>query len=176
MRATTPIAMLVQSLLLRGVDDHLIVQAVENEEKKRAGDQKTKRGNRLEADWTPAEPDIEYALSHGMPMARIEIEAEKFKNYWTAKSGAGAIKRDWPATWRNWILNAMEGRNAAASHRPGRAVIAGPPQTGADAVLAGMGRLTHRLIDRRGAAQPIDRPLSHGADPARDADDDTAST
>ena len=42
-----------------------------------------------------------------MAQARMNTEAEKFRNYWTAKSGAGATKRDWSATWRNWIITAM---------------------------------------------------------------------
>lgn len=35
-------------------------------------------------------------------------ETEKFRNYWLAKSGKDATKIDWPATWRNWMLNAAE--------------------------------------------------------------------
>ncbi|WP_239482858.1 hypothetical protein [Paraburkholderia sp. C35] len=34
------------------------------------------------------------------------FEAEKFRDYWAAKSGKDATKHDWPATWRNWIRNA----------------------------------------------------------------------
>ena len=50
----------------------------------------------------------------------IALEAEKFRNYWVARSGAGAIKRDWSATWRNWILNAMERRyDPGHSRAPG---------------------------------------------------------
>lgn len=29
---------------------------------------------------------------------------EMFVNYWRAKTGRDATKRDWPATWRNWLL------------------------------------------------------------------------
>lgn len=35
-------------------------------------------------------------------------ETEKFINYWRGKSGKDATKLDWPATWRNWMLNAAE--------------------------------------------------------------------
>lgn len=31
-----------------------------------------------------------------------------FCDYWLAKTGAGATKRDWPATWRNWCRKAAE--------------------------------------------------------------------
>jgi hypothetical protein len=35
-------------------------------------------------------------------------ETVKFINYWQAKSGKDAVKVDWVATWRNWMLNAAE--------------------------------------------------------------------
>ena len=28
-------------------------------------------------------------------------------NYWTAKTGSAAVKKDWAATWRNWMLSAQ---------------------------------------------------------------------
>ncbi len=31
-----------------------------------------------------------------------------FCDYWISKTGAGATKRDWPATWRNWCRKAAE--------------------------------------------------------------------
>jgi hypothetical protein len=31
-----------------------------------------------------------------------------FCDYWLSKTGAGATKRDWPATWRNWCRKAAE--------------------------------------------------------------------
>jgi hypothetical protein len=37
-------------------------------------------------------------------------ETEKFRNYWTAKTGQAATKLDWEATWRNWMLKASEYR------------------------------------------------------------------
>ena len=46
--------------------------------------------NALPSDWRPAETSglcgrSRYAAN------RIQLEAEKFKNYWTAKTGAGAV-------------------------------------------------------------------------------------
>ena len=37
-------------------------------------------------------------------------EAERFRDYWTGKAGKDGRKADWPATWRNWIRRAAEGR------------------------------------------------------------------
>ena len=34
---------------------------------------------------------------------QIAFEFDCFLDYWRAKAGSGAVKRDWPATWRNWI-------------------------------------------------------------------------
>src|SRR5262249_13765614 len=82
--------------------------------------QPDKRGNRLSPDWKPSPEDLRYAQDRGMPEARTWVEAEKFLNYWTAKSGASATKRDWPATWRNWIITAMERSNGPASYRGDR--------------------------------------------------------
>lgn len=40
----------------------------------------------------------------------IDIETEKFINYWKARSGQQSLKQDWVATWRNWMLNAQDYR------------------------------------------------------------------
>ncbi|HEV6964610.1 MAG TPA: hypothetical protein VK305_04280, partial [Roseateles sp.] len=33
---------------------------------------------------------------------KVRLEASKFRNHWTAKTGKDATKRDWKATWENW--------------------------------------------------------------------------
>lgn len=76
-----------------------------------------KSSTRLSADWKPTQPDLEYATSKGMVQTRIDTEAEKFRNYWTAKSGRDAAKADWPATWRNWVLTSLE---RLPGNNPGR--------------------------------------------------------
>jgi hypothetical protein len=110
------------------------------------------RGTRLPTNWEPSDPEIAFALDRGMPQARVSTEAEKFKNYWTAKSGAGATKRDWSATWRNWIITTMERSNGLANYRGEnpRAINASRrAATGSDAILAGMGRLARQVDERR---------------------------
>jgi hypothetical protein len=145
MSASTPIASLVESMLADGVEPGAIVRAVEAAESnlpKRVSSEANGRGTRLSADWRPSEGLIAYAANQGMSPAHIALESEKFKNYWTAKSGAGAVKRDWPATWRNWILNAMEASHVSPASRRGSggtAAIAGSPATGENAGLAGSG-------------------------------------
>jgi hypothetical protein len=96
MSASTPIASLVQSMLADGVEHGAIVRAVEAAEanlSKRSSSPATSRGTRLPANWNPPPAYIAYAASRGMPASRIGLEAEKFKNYWIAKTGAGATKR-----------------------------------------------------------------------------------
>lgn len=64
-----------------------------------------KRGCRLPTDWRPSADDIAFVTSKH-PGVNWIAEAEKFRDYWHAQTGAKATKADWPATWRNWIRNA----------------------------------------------------------------------
>jgi hypothetical protein len=64
------------------------------------------------------QPDLDFPLSRGMSRKRAETEAEKFKNYWSAKSGRDAAKLDWPATWRNWVLSSLERTGPDATPPP----------------------------------------------------------
>ncbi len=82
------------------------------------------RGKRIDAefgeDWHLPEKYLAYAIGKEFTKPEIEIEFEKFTNYWKAKSGSNAIKRDWLATWRSWVLNAAEwrGGNGNNPNRP----------------------------------------------------------
>ena len=78
----------------------------EKEGEKRRG--ALKRASRIPENWMPTDQGGQFALSHGLSEAEANTELEKFTNYWTAKSGQGATKLDWDATWRNWILTAAE--------------------------------------------------------------------
>lgn len=66
------------------------------------------QGTRLPPEWWPSAANVEYAASKGLSTNKINTEAEKFRNHWTAKTGKDATKLDWDATWQNWILRAME--------------------------------------------------------------------
>jgi hypothetical protein len=135
-----------------------------------------KRGSRLADDWRPSACGIEYATTRGLDARRLETEIEKFKNYWTAKTGASSTKLDWEATWRNWILNTLERNNVpvrstrangTTSHTTAR-----HSATGADAVIAGMGRIAARVVARRasGGKGGEDGTNSHGADAPAELD------
>lgn len=65
------------------------------------------RGSRLDPTWLP---DPAWHHEHGWTNAQAAYELEKFRDYWTAKTGQQATKLDWQATWRNWLRNAAPGR------------------------------------------------------------------
>ena len=117
----TPIARLIEKMFAQGCEPAAIISAVEAiEQLKPIGDSLTMRGARLSESWQPSVGDIAYALDRGMPRECIAVEAEKFRNYWIAKTGSGATKHDWGATWRNWIIKATE---HGASFNPGSAEL-----------------------------------------------------
>lgn len=45
---------------------------------------------------------------NNLPAIDLRLQAEQFANYWAAKSGGGAAKLDWEATWINWALRSFE--------------------------------------------------------------------
>ena len=67
------------------------------------------RGSRLSNEWTL--PDDWKAWARvTFPTTTdqaVTDEADKFRDYWTAKAGQGASKLDWQATWRNWCRTAF---------------------------------------------------------------------
>ncbi|MDE7469035.1 MAG: hypothetical protein K2M30_01970, partial [Desulfovibrionaceae bacterium] len=68
-------------------------------------DKASKKGTRLSENWQPNNEEIEYAKNKGLSQEEIETQCELFLNYWLAKSGSGAVKKDWKRTWFTWVLN-----------------------------------------------------------------------
>jgi hypothetical protein len=64
-----------------------------------------KRGTRIPDDFHVTEDMVAWARDR-VPHVDGRTETEKFVNFWRAKTGKDATKLDWPATWRNWMLNA----------------------------------------------------------------------
>lgn len=60
----------------------------------------SKKGCRLPEDF---QPDFSIAFVEGFTEPQAQKLFENFKDYWTAKTGKDATKRDWQATWRNWV-------------------------------------------------------------------------
>lgn len=66
----------------------------------------------LPADWA------EWARAErGWSETEVAAEAASFADYWHAKAGRDARKRDWQATWRVWVRNSRRpgGRQQAAA-------------------------------------------------------------
>ena len=72
---------------------------------KREANASPKKGTRVPSDYVP---NIGYAVGKGLSQQRAGNEAEKFLNYWQAQPGQRGVKLDWDATWRNWVINAIE--------------------------------------------------------------------
>jgi hypothetical protein len=178
-RPTTPIALELYGHFARGgsaAEGVRLVEALERHAlaitstSKLTAKRSVERGLRLSPDWQPSPPDISFALDRGLSPKRISTEAEKFRNYWVAKSGAGACKRDWAACWRNWIINSMEKwSNEQPNHRGGGLRTDSSPRhsrSGSDAIIAGMARVADRLNERRVTEVAPRRALPPSADVA----------
>ena len=178
--SATPITEELKAHFARGgsVDEAVrLVAALERLVLTRARDgrrpkEHTVRATRLRTDWQPSPADVQFGLGRGLSQRELATEAEKFKNYWTAKSGASATKHDWGATWRNWILNLMERRNHGHPGYSGKVGVARRQTTGSDAVLAGMARLASRLVQDGVSGEQIGREASDGANVASRLDFD----
>ena len=64
-------------------------------------------GTRLPDGWCPP-ADVIAQMRADHPQVDLRAEHAKFVDYWRAKAGKDATKRDWAATWRNWIRRAAE--------------------------------------------------------------------
>lgn len=67
----------------------------------------TTRGTRLPVDFHVT-PDMVAWAREKTPGVDGRRETERFIDYWSAKTGKDATKRDWVATWRNWMRTAHD--------------------------------------------------------------------
>jgi hypothetical protein len=75
------------------------------------------RGSRLPVDWQPSQAEINFALDTGWTREHVEIEVNKFRDYWISKAGANACKVNWTATWRNWVRNNLQSNSRPPPHK-----------------------------------------------------------
>jgi len=69
------------------------------------------KGSRLASDWVLPDAwadEAQRIVAESGKSLDVKREAAKFRDFWVAKSGKDAVKRDWLATWRNWIRNAAD--------------------------------------------------------------------
>lgn len=76
-----------------------------------------KRGTRIPDEFAVTPEMVAWAVEH-CPEVDGRTETQKFVNYWQAKTGKDATKLDWPATWRNWLLNARDRYGSGARASP----------------------------------------------------------
>lgn len=76
-------------------------------EKELSYESSQKKGSRIPDDFEVT-PEMATWAKTECPGVGFTVETEKFRNYYLAKTGRDATKLDWPATWRNWILNARD--------------------------------------------------------------------
>jgi hypothetical protein len=79
------------------------------------------RGTRLPRDFVAPQEWIDWAIGLGGNCQYWRNETEKFRDYWSAKSGKDATKLEWKATWRNWCRNAIERNPPKICERPFKA-------------------------------------------------------
>ncbi len=79
------------------------------------------KGTRLSEDWELPETWKNWALAE-RPDLRPEKIAEEFRDYWISKTGQGATKLNWQATWRNWIRRQRKTETQAANRAQSHAV------------------------------------------------------
>lgn len=64
-----------------------------------------KKKQRMPPDWALSETDRVYAKERGLVEARIDVEAEKFRNYHLSR---GSTMLSWSRAWMTWVLNAID--------------------------------------------------------------------
>jgi uncharacterized protein YdaU (DUF1376 family) len=67
-------------------------------------DQKSPRGSFLPTDWQPSDAGWTFAIAELGDEHLARRELMKFRNFWFGKVGEAGRKRDWDATWRNWVM------------------------------------------------------------------------
>ena len=73
------------------------------------------RGSRVPEKF-PTKSEIDWAVSsEKVPRDAVVREAQKFRDYWLSVAGSRGVKRDWQATWRNWVRKAKDDGNLKSS-------------------------------------------------------------
>lgn len=119
-------------------EDNLQTQKISGQEEKKvtSPSARSSRGSRIPDDF---QPDIDAAVSEGVPRHEAERQARSFCDYWRSKPGSGGLKLDWPATWRVWYR-----RNIPPAHKPQSAA---PPKKTTRASMWTEEAIAHGIID-----------------------------
>ena len=85
----------------------------ESKKKEEGGSAPRSRGSRIPDPFMLTKAMREWAAEK-VPGFDVDAETEQFVDYWRGRSGAGGVKADWAATWRNWMRRAAERRGVRA--------------------------------------------------------------
>lgn len=88
----------------------------EQPEEREGGRSRRKPEVPLPNDFTLTDSRLSYAIEKGMDEARAKTQFERLRNWATSKDER---KRDWEATWRNWVLSDIE-KHGVSTERDGR--------------------------------------------------------
>lgn len=151
----------IATVLLEQKDDFAVASSSEPEKEKKEKKEppsppsvvrppQKSRGEFLPQEWGPCLEGRRMAIAELGSREAALRELEKFRNYWFAKSGADGRKRDWDATWRNWIMRAADDGKRNGNHQRQHR-----PSGGADNILAAMDELFGGGSDGGGGAPSL---------------------
>lgn len=79
---------------------------------------KAKRAMQIPETWMPSDTVRKWAEGEGFTDADIDSQILRFVDHWR---GEGKARKDWDATFRNWMRNAREWGHLKQKHPPGSA-------------------------------------------------------
>lgn len=93
-------------LLAEGKQDATLETEAEAYKEEREGEKSRGqlRASRLPNDWSPSVEDVEFCRKE-RPDLNPSGVAAAFRDYWVGLPDGKARKKDWSATWRNWVRN-----------------------------------------------------------------------
>lgn len=94
------------SQMTQSVADVAQAEAEAEAEAGKSQEQMRSRGSRLPTGWR-LPPEWRVWAQQERPDIDVDREAASFADHWHSKAGAGGVKLDWEATWRNWIRRAF---------------------------------------------------------------------
>lgn len=92
---------------------------------------KTKRATQIPETWLPSDSTRSWAAGEGFTDDQVNSQILRFVDYWRGK---GETRKDWDATFRNWMRNAREW-----GHLQAKAASSGSGQLSPSALLASIG-------------------------------------
>lgn len=113
---------------------------------------KVEKGHRIPDDWEPPAGHPKVAeITATWPAGKLDVETERFRDYWRSASGANARKLDWTLAFLNWLRSADERLPPAMRQQPPN-LFSGRPAR--DLSTAEREAARQRLADREGIHIP----------------------